>query len=315
MKALVVRVDDRVGNVLLTTPLVRALLDAGWQVDWLVAARKAAVAGGLGARLRLYDKRDLWRRPWRLFTLLAQLRRAQYDVTIDAAHWHAFSGTSALLSRWSGAARIIGHVRGPWRRFYTDVVVPMGGSEIDEKLRLLTPLGISARTKTLQTKLGADEPSLQRARAVLEAVGIRGAFALVNPGSRKADHRWPAAAFAALAKRLREAHGFEVLVTWGPGEETLAREVAEASGAKKAPFTDLSVLAAILRICQVAITNDTGPMHLAAACGAPTVAVFVGSDAKRWAHAGAFVAIDGDAADAMTKAEAAALGFKKNRTR
>lgn len=305
-RALVIRTDDRVGNVLLTLPLVRALREAGWTVDLLVAAGKAALAEGSADALVRFEKRDAFRRPWRLVALLRALRRARYDVAIDAAHWHAFSLTSALLARWTGAARIVGHRRGPWSRFYTHAVAPAGNArETAQKLRLLEPLNVKHSNESLATALGADGRDRDAALAVLATAGVGRRFALVNPGARKADHRWPASSFAALARGLKE-RGLDVLVTWGPGERALAAAVASSSESALAPATALPTLAALLRLAALAVTNDTGPMHLAVACGAPTVALFAGSDAARWGHAGTFAAVDAAAPDALEQALAAA---------
>ena len=76
------------------------------------------------------------------------------------------------------------------------------------------------------------------------------------------------------------------MVTFGPGEEPLARAVVEAArpSAFLAPPTDLPQLAALLRLAALAVVNDTGPMHLAAACGAPTLALLHAPEGARFAH-------------------------------
>ena len=280
-RLLVVRTDDRVGNALLTIPLVRALQQALPQarVDLLLAARRAPVAEGLpGLEVVRFEKTDAWRHPLRFWRFLRSLR-ARYDTVIDAAHWHAFSLTSALLSRWSAARRVIGVNRGD-PRLYTDrVVVPEPGTpEIEAKMQLAIPLGL---------RLPPPPPPLETALGRGPAP-VQGRFVALNPGARKADHRWPAELFAAVARGLRERHGLRPVVFWGPGEDELARAVVQASGgaAELAPPTDLDALAACLRAAELAITNDTGPMHLAVACGVPVIALFLDQAGLRWAHPG-----------------------------
>ena len=114
---LVVRTDDRVGNVLLTLPLVRALQRAlpRARVDFLIAARRTYVVEGLrDLHLVRFERRA---GPFAWFRFLRGLR-GRYDVAIDAAHWHAFSLTSALLSRWAASRWVVGSDRGPARLFY-----------------------------------------------------------------------------------------------------------------------------------------------------------------------------------------------------
>ncbi len=275
---LVVRTDDRVGNALLTLPLVRAL-QAGLpraQVDLLLAARRAHVIAGLpNVRVLPFEKRA---GPWRQWRFLRDLR-GRYDLVLDAAHWHAFSVTSALLSRWASRRWVVGADRGPARIAYTTVArLPSPGTpEVLAKVGLLQAIGLSLQAPPLETALGRG------------ASPVSGRFAALNPGARKEDHRWPAARFGALAKALRDRLGLRPVVFWGPGEEAVAREViaGSAGAAELAPPTDLEQLASAFRAASLVVTNDTGPMHLAVACGAPVVAIFLDEAGLRWAHPGA----------------------------
>jgi heptosyltransferase-3 len=273
---LVVRTDDRVGNALLTIPLVRALQAAlpGTEVDLLLAARRARVAEGL-PRLRVirFDKRA---GPLGYLRFLRGLR-GRYDVVIDAAHWHAFSVTSALLSRWAARGWVIGSDRGPAEIYSAAAALPAAGiPDVRARLGLGAPLGLSLRSTPLETALGRG-PS-----------PVAGRFAALNPGARKQDHRWPAARFAELAARLWRERELRSVVFWGPGEEALAQEVVAASpdAAELAPPTDLGQLAAAFRAADLIVTNDTGPMHLAVACGAPVLGVFLDQAGLRWSHPG-----------------------------
>ena len=275
---LVVRTDDRVGNALLTIPLVRALQRVlpRARVDLLLAARRAPLAEGLpDLRVIRFDKRA---GPLRWLRFLRELR-ARYDVAIDAAHWHAFSLTSALLSRWAARRWVIGADRGPARFVYAGIApLPAPGTpDVMAKLQLAAPLGLQLSAAPMETALGRG-PS-----------PVGGRFAALNPGARKADHRWPPARFGSLAGKLREVHGLRSVVFWGPGEEALAEEVVRSSGgaAELAPATDLDGLAAAFRAAALVITNDTGPLHLAVACGAPVLAVFLDEAGLRWSHPGA----------------------------
>lgn len=282
-RVLVVRTDDRVGNALLTIPLVRALQRALplARVDLLLAGNRAALAEGLpGLSIVRFEKQDSFLHPYRFLKFLNRLRAADYDVVLDAAHWHSFSLTSALLSRWAARKWLIGHDRGA---IYSETVpLPAPGvPEIAAKVALGAPLGAGV-APPMETALGR-RPS-----------PVEGRFAAMNPGARKSDHRWPASQFGALARALQEKFHLASVMFWGPGEEAIAREAVNASGgaARLAPRTDLDELAAALRASVLAVTNDTGPMHLAVACGAPVVALFLDEAGLRWAHPGpAFAAV------------------------
>lgn len=286
-RVLVVRSDDRVGNALLTVPLAVALRDAlpKARIDLLLARRRAIVAEGLpGIRVVPFEKTDAFRHPARFVRFLRRLRAEAYDAVLDAAHWHAFSLTSALLSRVAARRWLIGSDRGASHLYsHAEPPPPPGMPEVEAKLLLLRGLGLPPRAPPpLQTALGIEHTGW-----AAEVTRALPAVAILNPGARKPDHRWPAERFGELSRAL-QARGIASLVTWGPGEEELAREVASSSGgaASLAPPTDLSRLAALFRRARLVVTNDTGPMHLAVACGAPVLALLHAPDGARWTHTG-----------------------------
>jgi ADP-heptose:LPS heptosyltransferase len=282
---LVVRTDERVGNLLLTTPLLAALKEAlpDALIGLLCSARLAAAVQGTGicGEIWPFEKKDFFRRPWRFVAFCLALRRAKYQVAIEAGHWHAFSFTAGMLTLWSGAPIRIGHRRGEAERLLTHAVDkdPAIAYDAAAKLELLRPLGITrADCPPMQTALGRNE-----APRFAKLFGASPVL-LVNPGGRKADHRWPPALFAQAVSELAKTRNLPVYVAWGPGEEALAQGlVSQIDGASLLPPTNLAELAGALRSSALFLTNDTGPMHLAAAVGTPTVAVFLSDDWQRWA--------------------------------
>jgi ADP-heptose:LPS heptosyltransferase len=108
------------------------------------------------------------------------------------------------------------------------------------------------------------------------------------PGANAPARRWPVDRFAALAAVV-QALGARVVVMGGPGETALTARVAgSAPGALDAGGrTDLGDLAALLSVCDLVVTNDTGPMHLAGAVGTPTVSLWGPSDPEEVRQLGA----------------------------
>jgi heptosyltransferase III len=292
-RVLVVRPDDRVGNALLTLPLVRALQQAlpGAQIDLLLpAARDAVVRGLSGITLIPFEKRRAFRAPLAFLAFLRRLRATGYDAAIDASHWHSWSLTAGLLARVATRRWVVGSDNGP--ASLRSVGVPLPGpqlNEVESKLLLLAGLGlpVPAEPPPLETALGLSLAAQQFAARTLEGHGLL-RFAVLNIGARKADHRWAPWKFAALARGLREGHGLLSLVLWGPGEDALARAVVEGSGgaAVLGPPSDLDQLAALFRKAALVAANDTGPLHLAVACGAKVVALQLAEDGARWSHRG-----------------------------
>jgi len=292
-RILVVRTDERVGNVLLTIPLLRALRQGlpGAEIVFLHAASKASLVRGLpyANRLEPFEKKRFFRAPLAFAAQLRRLRRERFDVAIEAGHYHAFSLTAALIARVVGARLVIGHDRGPARHFFDHAVALPPGvvQDVEAKLQLLSPLGVAPAGTWLETPLARDPGAAKEIDALLAAIDLRDARLLVvNPGARKLDRRWPPARYALVTARIAAEHGLVPLVVWGPGEEALARAVVEGAGpaARLAPPTNLRQLAALFARASLVLTNDTGPMHLACAAGAPTLAVFLAGDAARWGH-------------------------------
>jgi cystathionine gamma-synthase len=109
-----------------------------------------------------------------------------------------------------------------------------------------------------------------------------GPYAVIHPGASLDTKRWSVDGFAALGETL-ESMGLRSAVTAGPGEEALASRLSQRLPASTV-MLDLGLprLAELIRGAELYLGNDAGPMHLAAAVGTPTVAVWGSSSALRW---------------------------------
>jgi heptosyltransferase-3 len=107
-------------------------------------------------------------------------------------------------------------------------------------------------------------------------------YILIHPASLMATKRWEPARFAEVGRELA-SRGFTIVVTAGPGEESFASQVSrELDGTVIMLGLSIPELAELIRGARLYIGNDSGPMHLAAAVGTPTVAVWGSSDSRRW---------------------------------
>lgn len=290
-RLLLVRVDERVGNLLGLQSLIDGLRGRWPAIDLglLASARAGQVTAGLDGLDRVHpiDKRWFFRHPGRWRAAIRAVRAHGYQVAIDASAWHAFSFTHAALTYYSGAPLRIGYAREGPTGFHDCPVAagPTAEPELVQRFRLLGPLGILGPPPPLRTGLGL--ASAERQAAWLRELGVTRPRVGLWPGSRKLERRWPPPYFVQLGRRLQSSHGARLVVLWGPGEEALRDEVAGAlrRGVVAAPATDLEHLAGLLRGLDLMVTNDTGPMHLAVACGVPTVALFASGEPRRWGHA------------------------------
>jgi ADP-heptose:LPS heptosyltransferase len=103
-----------------------------------------------------------------------------------------------------------------------------------------------------------------------------GKYAILNPGGGWPTKLWSADRFGKLADALWSSYGLTSLVTYGPGEESLADAVRQSSTTGRARPVDLSLKSfySLAKNAQVYVGGDTGPTHLAVAAGAPIVGLF-----------------------------------------
>lgn len=107
----------------------------------------------------------------------------------------------------------------------------------------------------------------------------------INPGAATAYRRWDAANFAVLGDLLHEAYRAHIVITTGPREGALANQVAAQMAHSPVIVNQATPmqLAALLKRCNLYISNDTGPMHLSTAVKTPTIALFGASNLIQWA--------------------------------
>ncbi|MDF1565628.1 MAG: glycosyltransferase family 9 protein [Deltaproteobacteria bacterium] len=282
---LVVRVDNRVGEAVLLTPVLATLkgLPDEPEVDVLVHPRCVRVLEDHPAvdRLIPFERERFW---WLgRGAQLRALRQRRYDVIVDQGNWSEPSVTHALLARLCGPhSAVIGAAIWPVGGLRTHPVPALAETrrEVSQRIALLEPLGIESPVEHLVYHPVATLPELETLLAEVR----EGSFAVVNPGGRLDWRRLPPEVFAGICETLVDA-GRTPLITWGPREEGLARYVADAvPGARLAPPTSLDDLAALMVAAGVTVCNNTGPMHLSVAVGVPTFQLFLHMDPVRWGH-------------------------------
>ncbi|HUJ17245.1 MAG TPA: glycosyltransferase family 9 protein [Nitrospirota bacterium] len=150
-------------------------------------------------------------------------------------------------------------------------------------LDTLAPLGIEASDLDLELTPGPDDRAF--AESVLGTrVNQQPPVVALNPGASHHVNRWPPERFAALADGLQQELSARVLIIGGGGDVPLAEEIVSRCAAKPlmlAGKIDLLQLAAILERCDVLVSGDTGPLHLATAVGTRVVALFGAADPAR----------------------------------
>jgi ADP-heptose:LPS heptosyltransferase len=149
----------------------------------------------------------------------------------------------------------------------------------------LSAIGVPA-TDIVVPVLAASADDEGRADAV--AASLPPGFLALHPGSGSPAKNWPAARFAELA---RSRGGGRWLLVRGPADDAAAAILETVPGACAAQDLPLRVLAALLARAGAYVGNDSGITHLAAASGAPTIALFAATDPRLWAPVGPHVEV------------------------
>ncbi len=236
------------------------------------------------------DGRPRWTDPRSMFALVRRLRTARFDRVYDLQTSSRSSRYRWLMGRgveWSGIGRFASH--------------PHANPDRDEMHTL-------ERQREQLEMAGITHfpvPDLSWLAGDVSPFGLPPRFALLIPGAspQRPRKRWPAERFAALAARLDRP----AVVLGGPAEAAIGATIAAAAPGTldltgKTGFGDI---AAIARRASFAVGNDTGPTHLVAASGCPTLALFGGdSDPALCAPRGPQVAVlRHDPLDALTVEE------------
>jgi heptosyltransferase I len=286
-RVLIVRLGA-LGDIVHALPAAAALRDAfpTARIDWLVDAKYRALLDlvpVVDARIAV-DSRQ-WAGARAPLAVIRELRRAQYDVALDLQGLVK----SAVFARASGARRVIGygppHLREPSARFFYTEQVSLSANDgvhvVAKALATLRAIGIDRPAQRFPLE-ECPSPVPACTRQILE-LPPDAPFAILNPGAAWPNKRWPADRFGALAGELRARHGLRSAVLWGPGEETLAAQVAASSSgaAEMAPATSLADVIALTRAARLFVSGDTGPIHLAAAVGTPVVGIYGPTDPRR----------------------------------
>lgn len=291
MRIVLVRLSA-LGDIVHTWPLAVAIRAArpDAHLAWVVEERLRPMVDGhpaVDSVLTVNTRR--WRRsPLGAATraaiaiLRSRFQELQPDLTIDP------QGVlkSAFVTRLTRAPRRVGLAR-PWRRelaaglAYTET---MAGS-LAERHVVATNVAL-VRAVGGEPPVGVPLPDgrwlVERLAGSRPPVPPEPAYAVLLAGAGWSDKLLPVDCLAAVARHTAAA-GIKAVVLWGPGEQPRAERVVESCRgcAELAPETDLAGLVQTLAGARAVIGGDTGPVHLAASLGVPTLAAFTSTSRSR----------------------------------
>lgn len=297
-----------IGDLLLATPALRALRESYPQatLDLLVTPESAGLLNDWEVidHVIVLDKylfdypQQIVKRPQnllRLQPLWHALRSGHYDAVLLMHHLTLPFGRLKyqILARATGARWRAGLDNG--HGWFLNVRVKDNGfgarHEAEYNMAIAEAVGATVRTKHLELPMSAEE----RRQAWQLVYGEQHPDEVLQPiiamhpgaGGYSTARRWAPQRFAQLAETLHADVGGQIVLVGGPEEHELHEQIMSMihSVTPVRSFAgkgSIKVTAAILELADLFIGNDAGPMHLAAAVGTPTVAIFGLSNYKAW---------------------------------
>ena len=300
IKRILVRGPNWLGDAVMCEPTLRGLrsLFPEAQIALLVKPYVAEVFAGHPALTRVltYDGKGRHAGLYGKWTLAGQLRRQDFDLAI--LFQNAFE--AALLSFLAGVPRRFGYATDGRSLLLSDPVSLPDRRSPPHLVRyywdLLKPLGMTGDPIAPKLVVFPEEEQAMERRLAKGGLTASDVIVGINPGSTGGRaKRWLPERFAEAADRLCrticESRGQQtgVVILGGKEEEELGKEIASHLSSRSLVLsgaTTIRELMAALKRCEVLLTNDSGPMHVATALQVPVVGIFGSTDWRKTAPFG-----------------------------
>lgn len=272
---------DRIGDLVLTTPLFKALREqfpkAHLAALVFLGHREIVEGNPFLDEVILYDKKGSERSLWGQFRFSQKLRSKNFDVVI-----HAHGTNRMHLAAWlAGIPVRIGYDRrAPWALTQVHAYNKKEGQKQESEylFELLEPLGIP-QPNEIETFFPVSVPAVNALEDLLVAFSVPRdlPWIVLNPSASDVTKMWPGEHFGALITKMQQDRPYVFFVIGTSQDQALAEKIKHATTALLIDLTgklSLGMLGALLKKATLLVSNDSGPVHIAAAVGTPVVSIF-----------------------------------------
>ncbi|MFA6320424.1 MAG: lipopolysaccharide heptosyltransferase II [Candidatus Omnitrophota bacterium] len=294
-RVLIVRLD-RLGDVVLSTPVIKAVREAcpDGYIAFMAArhARDILEGNPYLDEVIIYEKAGREKGIASNLKFIRSLRRKKFDIALIL---HPTNRAHLLVSL-AGIPETIGYNK-KWGFLLTKRIPHSKHHglkhEIDYVLDVLRYTGLEPKDKSLYMPVNAC--SERNVESIFQEHGIskNDICVAVNPGASCVSKRWGTEKFAQVAHILAEKYKAKIIIISGASDKKLGDEVASLLQGKcvnLAGRTSVADVAGVLRRAKLFVSNDSGPVHIACAVGTPVIAIFGRSDRglspERWGPTG-----------------------------
>lgn len=281
---------DAAGDVLMTTPALRALRATAPERLTLLTSTSGAAIAGLLPEL---DDAIVYDAPWMKATpdavdpasdlaVIERLRAERFDAAVIFTVHSQSPLPAATLTYLAGIPRRLAHCRENPYDLLTDWVPEPETDqplrhEVRRQLDLLDHVGVHALDSHLSLHVPDTASRAIRARLADLGIGPRDPWLLVHPGATAESRRYPPERFGEVLRRLRVRTDWRIVLTGGRSERLLVEAVrseADGAGISLAGELAMAEMAALVAVAPMVLTNNSLPAHLAAAVGTPVVDLY-----------------------------------------
>lgn len=289
-RLLCVRLDS-LGDVLMSTPAIRALKRsiARSRVTLLTSPAGAQLAGLVPD----VDEFLVYEAPWVKATpprsdpasdqaMIALLRRGRFDAAVIFTVFSQNPLPAAMLCYLAGIPLRLAHCHENPYQLLTDWVPDdephqRVRHEVRRQLDLVAAIGCRSDDERLTLAVPQRATGTVRAKLARRGWNPDGRWLVIHPGASAPSRRYPPEHFARVAAELIDRHGFQVVLSGTEAELALAEEIRAGLGQRVFSLVGqlpLGEFAALVAMAPLVLTNNTGPVHVAAALGTPVVDLY-----------------------------------------
>ncbi len=278
---LVIRLD-RIGDMVMTTPIFRALKEKWPEAQITVLANPAnkniVINNPFIDCILVYDRENEHKSLDNRLSFFRDIRKSEFDLVIDP--YLDYELNTSFITRIVGSKYRLGF-EFAGREFFYNIryasnTFPVSTDKkhmIDYNLGLIGCIGVKANKKQPEIFLGADEK--ENASGILEKAGVNPENKIIgiHPGGNYESQRWPVERFAAISDYLIASYGIKVILFGGLDERSLLSRFKDCAVSKPIILEDLNLreFISVVNYCNLFLCNNSGPLHIATSLNIPTV--------------------------------------------
>jgi lipopolysaccharide heptosyltransferase II len=281
---------DNLGDVLMTTPAIRALKEC-------IPGRKITLlASGAGSSIAKHipeiDNTIIFDTPWEknietssVDSINKIVEKIKYENFDGAVIFNVYSQNplpAAMLCFMAGIPKVAGYCRENPYKLITDWLPDQEPlydikHEVIRQLELVKMLGAFSSNENMSLTVSGEVLVMIRKKIENIGIDLSQKSVIIHPGVSEPKRQYPVSCFAEAAKRIIKELGYQVILTGVESERMLTDEITAEAGENVynlAGLLSMEELIGLVSYSALLISNNTGPAHIAAAVGTPVIVLY-----------------------------------------